>query len=130
MSEYPDLMTRLDAVERALIDTADDDFAARHRLHTERDALRRLIHDLQGDLALADERPTPEIEREIEALVASAEAIRDRRINVATQAGSANSLGNVPGEVGLNERIGAASGYAAIQQRIGQLETILEQRSD
>jgi len=127
---FAELMRRLDVVERELLATPLDRFAVRHQLLTERDALRRLIQDLQGDAVLTDDRSREEIEREIAALTASAAALRSQRINVASQAGATNSAGNVPGEIGLNQRMGAASGYSAIQQRIGQLETILETRSD
>lgn len=130
VDDYPDLMARLDAVERELLALPADDFPGKHRLLTERDALRRLIQELQGDRVLTDDRPTPEIEREIAALRASAEAVRKQRIDLVKQAGGGrtNEMGN-QGGMQINRMIDAANGYAAIQQRIGQLETILEHRA-
>lgn len=130
VGEYPDLMARLDTVERELLRLASDDFAAKHLLLTERDALRTLIQEIHGDTVLTDDRPTEVIQREVAALRASAAAIRRQRIDLATQAGASNTVGDVNGPIGVNVRIDRATGYAALQQRIGQLESILDQRAE
>ena len=127
MADYPDLMARLDAVERQLLAAADDDFATKHQLHSQRDALRDLIHQLHGDQVLTDDRPTVDIQREIAALEASAEAMRRERPNRITQASGSNSAGDAAGAE-FYQRNSQGAGYAAIQQRIGQLETTLENR--
>ena len=129
MSEYTDLMRQLDRFDRQLLATGAHDFARRYELSAECDRLRGLIRDLVGEAYLTDDRPTEIIEREIAALTSNAAAIRATRINLAAQAGRSSSIGDVGETIGLNQKINEAAGYAALQQRIGQLETILEQRS-
>jgi len=130
MDEYAEVLSRISEIYDELLEVESDDFAKRHRLLTERDGLRSRVHEFQGDAVLTDDRPTPQIERELAALRANAEALYDQQIDLVTQAGGGsqtNEMGNLGG-IGLNHRMAEATGLNSIRQRIGQLEAILDNR--
>lgn len=133
MDEISEVRQRISDIYDELLETESDDFAERHRLLTERDVLRSRIHELQGDAVLTDDRPTLQIERELAALRANAEALYDQQIDLVTQAGGGSHAvdhGSLGG-IGLNQRMAESTGLNAIRQRIGQLEGILaDRRSD
>ncbi len=130
MDEYAQALVRISEIYDELVEIESDDFAERHRLLTERDVLRSRIHDLQGDAVLTDDRPTPQIERELTALRANAAALEKQKINLVVQAGGGSNSGEMGnlGGTGLNVRMAEASGLNSIRQRIGQLKAILENR--
>ncbi|MEE9178472.1 MAG: hypothetical protein V3U46_08590 [Acidimicrobiia bacterium] len=127
--ELDALNRELAGIQDELLALSDDAFAERFALQKRQDELRELAAAFHQDWD--SQRPTEELQAELNALRGHLKGIEDQKINLAgfsagsSQAGSGSSgLGGVS----LNQGLLKAQGANAVHARIGVIKGILADR--
>jgi hypothetical protein len=131
-TEFDRLLARLSEIDTELAGLADDDFPARYPLLSERDVLRDRLAELRESDDPDLSRSTEDLLREVTALEANIEALRDQKIDLVAQAGGGpygSEMGNLGG-VALNTQMSDATGLTALEQRAQRLRSILAERTE
>ena len=121
---------RLGQIQDELMKLGDDDFAAKNRLHTERDRLRDEAKSYQQDRDAA--RPSSELIQELKQRYRQLDSISKQHINPAKA--TDGGLGNTGAYNGLadaqtiNRNIDEGTGRPGVEQRIAHLESVLKER--
>ena len=132
-SQAPDLdaiTQELAKVQDELLALPDDAFSERFALQTRQDGLRKQAAGFHEDWDA--QRPTEELQVELEALRAQLATIEDQKINLAGFSGggaaSGAGLGSGLGGVQWNHGMLGAQGANSVHARIGRLKGILADR--
>ena len=129
MSDIDAILKELNEIDVKLEELPPDAF-------NERITLRERHEELQAEAkrlaaSVESDRPTEDIEAELDALEQQLSAIKDERIDIVEQSGGGDSAG--PGAEGLgaqgiNWQIEQNRGVPQIRERIGELKAELRKR--
>ena len=125
-----ELNRRLALIQDRLAELGPDEYAKRHELKVEQDALRRQARRYAAEPDL--DRPTEVLLAELRAREAELEKIRKKMMNAAAQAGGGGGgAGSFEGPLDafkINNALMAGTDAERLMQRIARLETILRER--
>ncbi len=125
--ELSNLVRRLAEIQDELLALPNDEFAKRHELLQERDALRQEAAAHAGELDAG--RSDEELLAELGSLRSQLKQLSRQKINLVSQAGESGSgeMGNV-GAFDINARMMKAGGAEQIRARIGRITGLLTER--
>ena len=128
MSDLDRIFGELSEISMRLMDLPQDAYDERAELEGRREALHAEAAALRE--SIGDQRPTPEIETELESLRARLEQIKGTGIDVVSQAGGSGlEVSGATDTMDLNRRIQAGQGADELQSRIRHLEKVLADRA-
>lgn len=129
MERLEEINQRLAQIQDELLTLADDDFARKNTLHSERDKLRNEAAAYRRDQD--QDRPSSELIEELKARRSQLESIANKYVSAAKQADGSfagTGSGGAGDAIGINKGIDEATGRAAVERRITALESILTKR--
>lgn len=129
MSDLERIFSELSEISMQLTDLPQDAYDERAKLEGRRESLHAEAAALRE--SLGDQRPTSEIEVELESLQARLQQIKSSQIDVVSQqGGSGLESSQSSGTFDINRQIAAGQGADELRSRIEHLEKILAERAD
>ncbi len=129
MSDLDRIFSELSEISLKLGDLPADAYDERAVLESRREELHAEAAALND--SVGSQRPTHDIEAELDSLRARLKQIKGSEIDVVTQhGGSGLESAGTSGTFDINRRIEASQGADELRARIRQLEKALEDRAD
>ena len=123
MERLEEINQRLAQIQDELLTLADDDFARRNTLHSERDVLRDEAAAYRRDQD--QDRPSSDLIEELKARRSQLESIAAKQADGSFAGTGSGGAGDA---IGINKGIDEATGRAAVERRIAAIESILTKR--
>jgi hypothetical protein len=129
MSDLDRIFSELSEISVRLMDLPEHAYDERAELEGRREALHAEAAALRE--SIGDQRPTSEIETELESLRERWHQIKSSQIDVVSQqGGSALESSQSAGTFDINRQIAAGQGADELQARIRHLEKVLADRAE
>jgi hypothetical protein len=129
MSDLDRIFSELSEISMRLMDLPENAYDERAELEGRRESLHAEAAALRE--SVGDQRPTSEIEAELESLRARLKQIKGSQIDVVSQAGGSGlEVSGASDTLDLNRRIEAGQGTDELRARINHLQNVLSERAE